>query len=72
MRNCIGWLVATLAAVVLFAVAIGIQIFVVGGLFTATFWIVDFLFGTQFFSWTCVGMVTLLFICFRLLLNNNS
>lgn len=72
MRSCIGWLVAAMAAVVLFVIAIGMQILAVGGLFTATFWIVDFLFGTQFFSWTCVGMATLLFMCFRLLFKSNS
>ena len=72
MRSCIGWLVAAMAAVVLFAIAMGVQILVVGGLFTATFWIVDFLFGTQFFSWTCIAMATLLFMCFRLLFNNSN
>lgn len=72
MRSCIGWLVAAMAAVVLFVVAIGIQIFAVGGLFTTIYWIIDFLFGTQFFSWTFVGMSTLLFICFSLLFKSNS
>lgn len=72
MRSCIEWLVAALAVVVLLAVALGIQIFVVGSLFTTTLWLIDFLFGTQLFSWTCVGMLTLLFICLRLVFNSNN
>ncbi|MBP3889366.1 MAG: hypothetical protein J6F30_17210 [Cellulosilyticum sp.] len=60
---------ATIAAIVLFVTTIGMGVLVVGSMFTVIFWVVDFLFGTQFFSWTAIGVATLLFICFRALIS---